>query len=189
VLTGKDNRKGALVRGVWKAENRDVRETAVTSTDGGKTWAPWFDLTFRRKTSAMSDAETSAGDKKMIAALDTQYQAAVKVNDAETMDHILADDFTLETGSGKTYSKSDLLAEARSGRVHYERQDDRNQTVRVWGDTAVITAVLAEKGTDDGKPFNEDVWFSDTYVRTKSGWRYVFGQSSLHLPQAGSKSN
>lgn len=189
VLTGKDNRKGALVRGVWKPENGDVRETAVTSTDGGKTWAPWFDLTFRRKTSAIGDAETSAGDKKMIAALDTQYQAAVKENDAETMDHILADDFTLVTGSGKTYSKSDLLAEARSGRVHYERQDDRNQTVRVWGDTAVITAVLAEKGTDDGKPFDEDVWFSDTYVRTKSGWRYVFGQSSLHLPQAGSKSN
>jgi hypothetical protein len=98
VLTGKDNRKGALVRGVWKPENGDVRETAVTSTDGGITWVPWFDLTFRRKTSAMSDAETSAGDKKMIAALDTRYQAAVKENDAETMDHILADDFTLVTG-------------------------------------------------------------------------------------------
>jgi hypothetical protein len=24
-----------------------------------------------------------------------------------------------------------LIAEARSGRVHYERQDDRDQTVRV----------------------------------------------------------
>jgi hypothetical protein len=24
-----------------------VRETAVTSTDGGTTWQPWFDLVFR----------------------------------------------------------------------------------------------------------------------------------------------
>jgi hypothetical protein len=24
--------------------------------------------------------------------------------------------------------------------------------------------------------------FSDTYVRTPSGWRYVFGQASLPLP-------
>jgi hypothetical protein len=26
-----------------------VRETAVTSTDGGKTWQQWFDLVFRQR--------------------------------------------------------------------------------------------------------------------------------------------
>jgi DICT domain-containing protein len=36
------------VRGAWKAVNGGVRETAVISTDGGKTWQPWFDLLFRR---------------------------------------------------------------------------------------------------------------------------------------------
>src|SRR5208337_1033520 len=92
------------------------------------------------------------------------YQAAVKGNDAAAMDRILADDFALMTGSGKTYTKADLLAEARSGRVLYERQDDTDQTVRVWGDTAVITAKLSEKGTDNGRPFEKTVWFSDTYV-------------------------
>ena len=101
-----------------------------------------------------------------------------------TMDRILADDFALVTGSGKTYTRADLLAEARSGRVHYERQDDTDQTVRVWGDTAVITAKLLEEGTDDGKPFEKTAWFSDTYVRTPAGWRYVFGQASLPLPKA-----
>jgi hypothetical protein len=35
------------VRGVWKAVPGGVRETAVTSMDGGKTWQPWFDLMFR----------------------------------------------------------------------------------------------------------------------------------------------
>ena len=73
------------------------------------------------------------------------------------MDRILADEFILVTGSGKTYTKADLLEEARSGRVHYERQDDTNQAVRVWGNTAVITALLTEKGTDDGKPFDKTV--------------------------------
>lgn len=36
------------VRGTWKPVNGAVRETAVTSTDGGKTWKPWFDLMFRK---------------------------------------------------------------------------------------------------------------------------------------------
>lgn len=26
------------------------------------------------------------------------------------------------------------------------------------------------------------LWFSDTYVRSRSGWKYVFGQSSIPLP-------
>ncbi|MGA7930122.1 MAG: nuclear transport factor 2 family protein [Candidatus Sulfotelmatobacter sp.] len=125
----------------------------------------------------------AADDRKIVAGLDTEYQAAVKKNDAITMNRILAEDFKLVTGCGKTYTKADLLAEARSGRVHYERQDDTDQTVRVWGDTAVITAKLSEKGTDDGRPFEKTVWFSDTYVRTPTGWKYVFGQSSLQCPK------
>jgi ketosteroid isomerase-like protein len=130
-------------------------------------------------------ADTSVEKQKQaIAALDTEYQAAVKRNDAAAMDRLLADDFVLVTGSGKTYTKSDLLAQARSGRIKYEKQDDTEQAVRVWGDTAVITAKLWEKGTDNGEPFEYRLWFSDTYVRTASGWRYVFGQASLPLPQS-----
>jgi ketosteroid isomerase-like protein len=126
---------------------------------------------------------SAVDDRNLVAALDTQFQTAVKKNDASTMDRILADDFTLVTGSGKTYTKADLLEEARTGRIVYEHQEDSSQMVRIWGDTAVVTARLWEKGTEDGKPFDYTVWFSDTYVRTATGWRYVFGQSSLPLPK------
>jgi len=49
VLSGVDHVKPGrtIVRGVWKPVDGGVRETAATSTDGGKTWKPWFDLTFR----------------------------------------------------------------------------------------------------------------------------------------------
>lgn len=117
-------------------------------------------------------------DRKAVASLDTEYQAAVKKNDAATIDRILADDFVLVTASGKTYTKADLLNDARGRRTAYENQEDTMRTVRVWGDTAVVTAKLWEKGTDDGKPFDHLLWFSDTYVRTPNGWRYVFAQSA-----------
>ncbi len=118
-------------------------------------------------------------ESEVIKDLDSRYQRAVQENDAATMDQLLADDFMLVTGSGKACSKADLLAEARSGRIHYDRQDDQDQIVRFWGNTAVITAKLTAKGSDSGKPFEYRVWFSDTYVKTATGWRYVFGQSSL----------
>ncbi len=121
-----------------------------------------------------------------VAALDTQYQAAVKANDATTMDRILADDFTLVLGNGTTQSKSDLLEEAHSKRIAWERQDEMpgTQTVRVSGDTAVVTALLWCKGTTGAKAFDKKLWFSDTYVKTPAGWRYFFGQASLALPEA-----
>jgi ketosteroid isomerase-like protein len=124
-------------------------------------------------------------DAKAVAALDTKYQAAVKVNDATTMDQILADNFVLVTGRGSVFSKADLLDSARKKEVTYERQDEEpgTQKVRVWGDTAVVTALLWIKSVQGGKPADYKLWFSDTYVRTPTGWRYVFGQASLPLPK------
>jgi ketosteroid isomerase-like protein len=121
-------------------------------------------------------------DERVVADLDTQYQDAVRRNDAATMDRILADDFVLVNGVGKRSVKSDFIGEARSGNFVYERQEDSEQTVRVWGDTAVVTAKLWAKGTYKGKPFDYKVWFSDTYARTPKGWRYVFAQVSTRLP-------
>jgi ketosteroid isomerase-like protein len=125
---------------------------------------------------------TMSDDKSVVAELDTEYQEAVKNNDVATMDRILADDFVLVTGNGRVYTKADLLKEAAGKNVIYERQEDYNRTVRVWGDTAVVTALLWAKGADHAEPFDYKVWFSDTYVRTSTGWRYVLGQSSLRLP-------
>jgi ketosteroid isomerase-like protein len=137
---------------------------------------------------AVNSAAAAPGDaQKTVAALDTQYQAAVKANDASTMDRILADDFILVEGDGAIQTKADLLKEAKSGRIIYEHQDGSEQTVRVWGDTAVVTAKLWGKGTDGGKSFEWVLWYSDTYVRGPNGWRYVFGQASLPLPKKTEK--
>src|SRR4029453_1285964 len=128
-------------------------------------------------------------DAKAVAALDIKYQAAVKANDATTMNKILADDFALVTGRGSVFSKADLIDSARKKEATYERQDEEpgTQKVRVWGDTAVVTALLWIKGRQGGKSIDYKLWFSDTYVRTPTGWRYVFGQASLPLPKTESK--
>src|SRR5262249_38513464 len=148
-----------------------VRETAVISADNGKTWKPWFDIIFRARSnsdhgaagiqsntttqsdspprfsaSAVNSTSSSDDDLKTVAALDPKDQAAVEKNDVAAMDRILADDFVLVTGAGKSYTKSDLLNEARSGRVVYGRQSDTDQKVRLFGDTAVVTAKLTAKG-------------------------------------------
>lgn len=105
------------------------------------------------------------------------------------MDEILADDFILVTGRGRSSAKADLIKEARERQTIYEHQEEKDgtQNVRVWGDTAVVTALLWVKGTAGEKPLDYQLWFSDTYVRRPEGWRYVFGQASIPLPKADAK--
>ena len=133
----------------------------------------------------MTASATPADDEEAVAALDTEYQAAVERNDAATMDRILMDDFVLVTGRGKVYGKGDLLKAAREKQVVYEKQVEvpGTQKVRVWGDTAVVTALLWIKYTNEGKELDYKLWFSDTYVRTTTGWRYALGQASIALPR------
>jgi ketosteroid isomerase-like protein len=176
-----DNAKEVRVRGTWTPVADGVRESALTSADGGKTWKPWFDLLFRRREPRDN---TSGGDAvTAVGRLDEEFQAAVKRNDAQTIDRILADNFILVTGSGKVFNKQEILEEARRRTTTYEHQEDTERTVRVWGDSAVVTAKLWIKGVRDGTPIDYTLWFSDTYVKTAAGWKYVFGQASLPLPE------
>jgi ketosteroid isomerase-like protein len=88
-------------------------------------------------------------------------------------------------GDGRVNTKADHLAAARERSIAWEIQDEEpgTQTVRVLGDTAVVTALLRVKGTQGEVSFDRRVWFSDTYVRTPDGWKYFFGQASLMLPE------
>ncbi len=138
---------------------------------------------------ATADA-VAVDDARIIAALDTEFQAAVKHNDAATIARHLADDMVLVTGRGRVFTKQDHIVSAQKKERLYEQQDEvpGTQQVRVWGDTAVVTALLWCKGTTGGgQAFDYKVWFSDTYVRTPAGWKYVFGQASLPLPAEPAK--
>ena len=127
-------------------------------------------------------AQSPEDDRRAVAALDLEYQAAVKRNDFVVMDRILHPDFVLVTGNGHVFDREALFESERT--TTYEQQDEMpgSQTVRVYGDTAVVTARLWIKGSGPSGAFDRTLWFSDTYVRTAGGWKYAFAQASLALP-------
>jgi ketosteroid isomerase-like protein len=123
-------------------------------------------------------------DSRTVARLDVEFQAAVKANDVSTIERILHPDMILILGNGTVVTRAQLLQEAREHKVSYEQQDEvaGTQTVRLYGDTAVVTALLWVKALRNGTLLDKRVWFSDVYLRTPSGWRYAFGQGSLNVP-------
>lgn len=145
---------------------------------------------FNRLTGIVAVVGASAGaahveaDQQIVARLDLEYQAAVKRNDADTMDRILHPEFILVRGNGQTVSRAAIIDAARNKMIDYQVQDEEpgTQSVRVYGDTAVVTALLNIKGRTQDGGLERRVWFSDTYVRTAQGWKYAFAQVSLPLP-------
>jgi ketosteroid isomerase-like protein len=127
-------------------------------------------------------AAGAAACRNSVAALDAEFQAATRRNDAAAIDRLLPRDYILVSASGEVATKADLLREARQKKYVYTHQEDSRQTVRIWGDTAVLTALLWAEGTTEGRHFDVKVWFSDTYACTPRGWRYVFGQVGTHVP-------
>lgn len=129
-------------------------------------------------------AASPKNDGRAVAELDRAFQAAVKQNDARMMAKILHPRMVLILGDGRVNTRAEQLAEARDKVILYEIQDEEpgTQTVRVQGNTAVVTAELRIKGKSAGEAFDRTLWFSDVYVRTGAGWKYFFGQASLALP-------
>ena len=123
-------------------------------------------------------------DRAAVARIDRAYQQAVKENDVKTMERILHPDFQLVLGDGRRFGRKHLLDDARTKRFTYDLQDEEpnSQQVLVWGDTAIVTAKLVIKARKGEEKIERTLWFSDTYVRTRRGWLYFFGQASLPLP-------
>jgi hypothetical protein len=88
---------------------------------------------------------SEAEDHRSLAFLDTKYQRAVKDNDSRTMAAILANNFVVIGGDGKQWTKADLIKSATDGSTHYEHQDTE-RSVRLFGNTGVVTAKLWVKG-------------------------------------------
>lgn len=145
---------------------------------------PFADLPAAPAVYEASADENERKDMREVAALDLAFQRAVKSNDAHAIDQILHKDYWLVLGNGTVVTRDELIREARARSVIYKVQDEDpgTQTVRVWGDTAVVTARLRIEGVRDGKAFQRTLWFSDTYVRTVQGWKYAFAQASLPMP-------
>jgi len=125
----------------------------------------------------------SKADREAVAAVDRAYQAAVKTNNTHILRRILGNQVNIVLGNGRVVTREAILTEAMSNTVHYAKQDEvpGTKSVRVFGDMAVVTALLWVKGEGIQGQFDDHLWFSSTYLRTPKGWTYYFGQVSLPL--------
>jgi len=105
--------------------------------------------------------------------------AAYLNGDAEKIANFLTEDYTLTNSKGEISARADDIADAKSGRVHYDEFENYDMKVRLYGDsTAVVTGRTKLKGVYDGKPVDKIVQFTDTLVKQNGHWRLAAGHVS-----------
>jgi len=90
-----------------------------------------------------------------------------------------SDDYTFITLRGEMRTKPEILKGFASGSFHYESREIFDLKVRVYGDTAVVTGWSVRKGTENGKDYSGDYWFTRVYVRQKGRWLTVALQTNV----------
>jgi ketosteroid isomerase-like protein len=105
--------------------------------------------------------------------LANEWDRAMVENDAEAIGRYMADDWTIVGSDGGVGDKSTFLALVRSGALSHDVMESEDLRVRVYGDTAVVTARGVSGGKYQGQEFREVERSSCVFVRQERQWRCV----------------
>ncbi|MFI5056544.1 MAG: nuclear transport factor 2 family protein [Candidatus Acidiferrales bacterium] len=127
---------------------------------------------------AWSQAQTTGGTEKAVAALEQQWLQGQKTNNPDLVAPLLADKVVVTGADGKVTGKAETLATYKKTKWDSAEYDDVKVTV--FGDTAIATGGFKGKGTDaSGKPFDVLERWTDTWVKMpNSQWQCVASQAS-----------
>ena len=102
-----------------------------------------------------------------------EWDQAMIANDAEAIGSFMADDWTIIGSDGSVGGKATFLALVKSGALTHDVMTTEDAIVRVYGDTAVVTARGVSAGHYQGQPFREVERASCVFVREGARWRCV----------------
>jgi ketosteroid isomerase-like protein len=94
----------------------------------------------------------------------------------------VTEDYRLTNSRGKITTRADDIEEARKADPKYEIFENQNMQVRTHGDTAVVVGITHAKGLSDGKPFDAQFQFTDTFVKDNGHWRLFAGHATKISP-------
>jgi ketosteroid isomerase-like protein len=105
--------------------------------------------------------------------LERQSKEASLHRDADFCQRTLAEDYVGITPLGQVTTKQDVLRARRSGQLRYDTIDVTEMVVRIYGDTAVVTARADVKGHQLGEDFSGPYRYTRVWVRRAGQWQDV----------------
>jgi ketosteroid isomerase-like protein len=116
---------------------------------------------------------------KEIVEMERQAKEASLHRDPDFSQRTLAEDYVAITPLGQVTTKQDTVSARKSGQLRYEAIDVSDMVVRVYGDTAVVTARADVKGHQLGEDFSGPYRYTRVWVRRTGRWQAVSYQATV----------
>ena len=183
-------------RGKWLVEEKirrnadaiDVEWLADYKEKGGKTDSAAKPAENRPAT--RSSTSSGAGNVEAdLLKLEREWLDAYMKRDVAALERIEADDFSITYSTGEVITKAQELAKLKSNAAADPafRLSTEEAKTRLYGDTAVLTGVLIQQWTDNGKEMAVRVRYTDVWVKRNGRWQVVAAQLTKMPDQAPGK--
>ena len=121
----------------------------------------------------------SEGLSTKIMALENKWNIAYQKGDISALNLLLADDFIITVEDGSTFSKPGYIAHSGDPDIKVEVSDMTDLKIRIHGNTAVVTGLYHEKGTNKGKPYEYRDRMTDVWMNTGGNWQVIASHYSI----------
>ncbi len=113
--------------------------------------------------------------------MENKWEASIPNHDTASIEPLIAADYAGVSSKGKFTNKALMLSELKADPDKYNSAKNEKLNVHFYGPSvAVVTGTAREKGTaTDGKPFDRNYRFTDTWVERDGQWQCVASHSAL----------
>ncbi|MBA3321381.1 MAG: nuclear transport factor 2 family protein [Pyrinomonadaceae bacterium] len=109
-------------------------------------------------------------EEEQVRRLEEDFIEALRTQDVQSLDNILADDFVFTDPRGTSFSKAQWLASLAAGTLSFDSINIENLNVRVSGDTAIVTGRVTLKARSEEGGYNGQFSVIDIYMKRQERW-------------------
>jgi ketosteroid isomerase-like protein len=183
-------------RGKWlvaekerrNADAIDVEWLADYKEKGGKTDSAAKPAENRPAASSSTSSGAGSAEADLLK-LEREWLDAYMKRDVAALERIEADDFNLTYSTGDVITKAQELANLKSSAAGNPafKLSTEDTKVRLYGDSAVLTGVLIQQTTDNGKEMAVRMRYTDVWVKRNGRWQVVAAQLTKMPDQTPAK--
>ena len=105
--------------------------------------------------------------------LERAFADAIIKNDLESIGRIVADDWIIVDPNGEIVDRTRFFEVIKSGALTHDIMESEDFRVRVYGESAVVTAITSTKGKFMGQEFSTRERATDAFVKRDGRWQCV----------------
>ena len=114
----------------------------------------------------------SAAEEELLK-VEKEFAETIVNNDLEGLGRVVADDWIVIDPNGEIVDRARFFEVIKSGSLTHEIMESEDLRVRIYGDSAVVTAVTRTKGKFMGQEFSTQERATDVFVKRGGRWRCV----------------